>query len=245
MRALTTAVVSPGGVLASVDCQPPVTLRQVRSDDPEVCALCLVGTAAGPLAGDALVLELDVEDGARASLQAAGASVAQGRHDGAGQISTVARLGSGAALLARPGAVIVGAGSQVDVSVRLVLAADSHVEWRELVVLGRSAEAPGAATLRWDVERGGRPVVRQLVSLTDPVVAAWPGMLGGGRVIASALVSGPDVEASTRVLNPMAVAARLDPHTQLITVLGVDAATVAGQLDELSAGVRTRSVTTR
>jgi urease accessory protein len=245
VRALTTAVVDPGGVLARVDCQPPVTLRQVRGDDPDVCALCLVGTAAGPLAGDELVLELELRDGARASLQAAGANVAQGRHDGAGRITTVARLGAGAALVARPGAVIVGSGSQVDVTVQLVLAADSHIEWRELVVLGRSAETPGSATLRWDVTRGGRPVLRQLVDLTDPAAAAWPGLLAGGRVIASALTSGPDVSADTRVLSPTAVAARLDAHTQLITVLGIDAAAVARQLDELCAGVRTRSVTAR
>jgi urease accessory protein len=245
VRALTEAVVEQGGVLGTVTCAPPLTLRQVRSDDPDVCALCLVGTAAGPLAGDDLTVALEVRPGASATLQAAGANLAQGRGGLAGSMTTKVLLGAGSRLVARPGAVVVASGSRVDVSVRIDLAADSHVDWREIVVLGRSAEAPGAATLRWDVTRAGRPVLRQFVDLTDPATLTWPGLVAGGRIIATSLVSGPSIDAVTQVASPTAVAARIDAHTQLVTVLGTDTAAVNRQLDELCNLRQTATVTAR
>ena len=79
MIARTTAVIEPGGVLAELSCAPPLTLRQGRGDDPGRCELRLVGSAAGPLAGDDLSLSLRLRAGARAALRATGASLAQGR----------------------------------------------------------------------------------------------------------------------------------------------------------------------
>ena len=52
MIARTTAVIEPGGVLGELACAPPLTLRQVHGEGR--CELRLVGTAAGPLAGDDL-----------------------------------------------------------------------------------------------------------------------------------------------------------------------------------------------
>ena len=88
MIARTTAVIEPGGVLGELACAPPLTLRQVHGADGQGrCELRLVGTAAGPLAGDDLSLCLQLRAGARATLRATGASVAQGRDRG----STAAR----------------------------------------------------------------------------------------------------------------------------------------------------------
>ena len=77
MIARTTAVIEPGGVLGELACAPPLTLRQVHGEGR--CELRLVGTAAGPLAGDDLSICLQLRAGARATLRATGASVAQGR----------------------------------------------------------------------------------------------------------------------------------------------------------------------
>jgi len=52
--ARTSAVIEAGGVLGELCCTPPLTLRQVHSDAADRCELRLVGTAAGPLAGDDL-----------------------------------------------------------------------------------------------------------------------------------------------------------------------------------------------
>ena len=164
MIAETTAVIEPGGVLGELACVPPLTLRQV--DGEGRCELRLVGTAAGPLPGDDLSLSLRLRPGARATLRAAGASLAQGRdHGGAAALSIRADLAEKADLVADPGALIVCQGSRVDVRVELALGRDAAVDWRELIVLGRTGEPPGHATLRWDVTRLGRPVLRQFADL--------------------------------------------------------------------------------
>jgi urease accessory protein len=229
VKATTSAIVDTGGRLTQVDCQPPLTLRQLRSDDRDVCALGLVGTAAGPLAGDDLALELTLRANAHATLQAAGASIAQGS-GGTRRMRTTARLAPGAGLVARPGALIVAQGGRVDVTVSIELADDAAIDWEELIVLGRTGEPAGAASLRWDVTRAGRPVLRQFIDLADPMLARWRGMANGARVLATRLVSDPDATATTVVHSPMAVTARLDEHTALTTVLGDDVAAVAATL---------------
>ena len=237
MKAHTRAVVVPGGRLREVRCAPPLTLRRVHADAPDVCALCLVSSAAGPLAGDELIAELVVEADAHATLVATGASIAQGRSSqgrGAEPASTAWRVevGTRASLVADPGPLIVCEGSRVDVEVSITLATDSHLEWRELVVLGRSTDAaPGSATIAWDVIRAGRPLLRQHVDLGDP------SRTGGHRVLANVLLTGPCVQARTLVRTRTAVAQRVDEHTVLLTVLGDSAAQVTRDLAVLRAQV--------
>jgi urease accessory protein len=232
----TRAVVAPGGVLELVDCAPPLTLRRVQSDTATTCALCLVGTAAGPLAGDDLELSLHLLPGAHASLMATGASIAQGRGgQEPARLSMFAQIDTGARLRAEPGPLIVCEGSRVDVHLDLSLAADASVDWREVVVLGRAGDQPGGATLRWDVTVAGRPLLRQYLDLTDRSLVTWPGMLGDARVLASALITGPDVKARTIVASPTAVAQRLDDQSVLVTVLGREAADATSELRQLCA----------
>jgi urease accessory protein len=256
--ARTAAVVESGGVLGELACAPPLTLRQVRGEVPGRCELRLVGTAAGPLAGDDLSLTLHLRAGARATLRATGASLAQGGGEGGGPrggrggggdgggrdggrgaaLSIRADLDDGSDLVADPGALIVCQGSRVDVSVELTLGAGASVEWRELIVLGRSREPAGAATLRWDVTRLGRPVLRQFVDLADPALTAWAGLTAHRRVMACAFVARPESTARTVVASPTSVAQRLDDQTLLVTVLGDDASSATRELDDLCARAR-------
>ncbi len=232
MRARTRAVIAPGAVLQQLSCQPPLTLRQVHSDDPDTCALCLVGTAAGPLPGDVLDLEIVLSARAKATLRAAGATLAQGSGGAPSQVNVRVELGAGAHLDADLGALIVAAGASVQVALELTLAADATLAWRETIVLGRSAEEPGAATVRWDVTRGGRPVLRQTIDLAEPALARSPGMLAGRRVLATALVVGRS-PAQTMVHSPTAVVQVLADGSALATVLAADAATAQRELDLL------------
>jgi urease accessory protein len=236
--ARTAAVVEPGGVLGELACEPPLTLRQVRGDAPDRCELRLVGTAAGPLAADDLSLSLQLRAGARAALRAASASLAQGDGDGTGTLSVRADLADGADLVADPGALIVCRGGRVDVRLELALGTDVTLQWRELIVLGRTGEPAGAATLRWDVTRCGRPVLRQFVDLADPAWTAWPGLTASRRVLACALLAGPGGTPHTVVASPTAIAQRLAGELLLVTVLSDDAAAAAQELDELSARAR-------
>jgi urease accessory protein len=227
------AVVAPGGVLRSARSQPPLTIRQVRADDPEVCAICLVGTAAGPLAGDRLRLEIVIEAAAQAHVTSAGAAIAQGRAGGPpSEVRTHAKVGAQARLVSRAEPLVVCAGSAVAVRVDIELAASAALVWRELVVLGRAGEDGGAVTLDWDVRRAGRPLLRQSTDLSaEP---PWTGLLGGRRVLASELHVGPDVDAATLVRSPSAVVQRVADGCQLRTVLADDVATALAELDALA-----------
>jgi len=231
--ARTTAVVEPGGVLGTVRCSPPLTLRQVRGEAPDGeqrCELRLVGTAAGPLAGDDLALSLVLRPGARATVRAAGASVAQG---GGGErtLAIRAELGEGAELVAEPGVLVVCHGSRIEVRVEIALGAGAAVDWRELIVLGRTGEPAGQATLRWDVTRGGEPVLRQFADL-------GPALYRGGRVLACALISDPAASMRTAVESAVAVAQRLNDHTVLVSVLEDDAARAVRRLGVLCTQAR-------
>jgi len=235
MIARSRAVIGPAGRLVELACQPPLTLRQVTAARPGVCALCLVGSAAGPLAGDDLTLTLEVTDGGSAVLQAAGAQIAQGRTGQAGScLALQATVGGGGRLSADPGPLIIRPGGRVDARVDIRLAADATVDWRELIVLaGGGAPDPAAVTVRWDVTRRGQPLLRQMTDLTDPGWQSWPGMVAGARVLASALLAGPGVTATTIVAAPTAAAQQLAESAVLVTVLADDAAAARRQRDEL------------
>lgn len=226
------AVVAPGGRVPHLSTRPPLTLRQVRSEDPAVAALCLVGSAAGPLAGDRRDLSVDLLAGARATLVATGATLAQGRAGRASSLRTWVRLGPDAGLDARPGPLVACAGSRVEVRLDLALAATSRLAWSEVLVLGRSGEEPGQVRLHWVVDRDERPVLRQSLDLTA-AGTAWRGVLDGARVLATTLLTGPSLPARTVVAGPGAVAQRVDEHTALVTVLSTDTAHAEAVLAEL------------
>jgi urease accessory protein len=234
VRARASATVHPDGVLGVLRCEPPLTLRRVQAEDA-VTRLCLVGTAAGPLPGDDLELTLNVTDHAHAELIATGAAIAQGRDGVPARLSLRADVGADASLRADPGPLVVCAGARVDVAVALTLAPDAAVEWRELVVLGRTQDStPGAARIRWDVVRAGRAVLRQHVDLADDALRSWTGMTGAHRVVGTVFICGPLVHARTVVASGTAIAQRLDDTTALLTVLGDSAAEVTRQLDDLA-----------
>lgn len=212
MHAHARAVVDVGGVLRRVESQPPLTLRQVYCEDG--LGLCIVGTAAGPLAGDELCLALDIQ--ADTTLSAAGATIAQG---GTSTLHTSVDVGAGARLRADPGPLVVCAGARIEVRLDIRLAATAAIEWRELLALGRANEPPGAAVLTWNVTRDAAPLLRQTTDLADPALAQWAGMLRGRRVLATTLRAGPDLDARTVVHSPTFVTQRLADHAELTTEL--------------------------
>jgi urease accessory protein len=214
-----TAHVAAPNVLRDVRSAPPVTLRQVMSERDGTCSLCLVGSAAGPLPGDELVLRLVIAAGARASLTSSGAMIAQGHGGPVGRLTIDVEVGAGASLDADPGALIVCANARVDVRVSIRLADDARLRWRELLVLGRSGEPPGALSLDWDVRRGARPLLRQRIDLTDRAATRWDGQLGPFRRLDTELEVGPDVDARSIVHGPNHVTQKLADGAMLTTEL--------------------------
>ena len=234
MIARSVAVVSPGGRVSVLASQPPLTLRQVRTDAAATAALCLVGSAAGPLAGDDLHLRLEVRSGARAEFGAAGAAIAQGRGQcSPAVLTTSVSVADHAALTAAPAPLVLCAGSRVESYLDIDLAETASMIWRELLVMGRTGEPAGAAVVHWQVRRAGRPLLRQTVDLANPATRSWSGMLRGQRVMATALISRPGIATQTIIASPTAVVQTLDHQSALITVLAGDAAEAANSLDDL------------
>jgi urease accessory protein len=216
--------VGAGGRLLELDAAPPLTVRRVHGPTG-VCALCMVGSAAGPLAGDDVRFELTVEADACADLAASGASLAQGRPGGAASTLTHAvRVAARASLLAEPPALIVCEGSSVHAVLELDISSCAEVRWLDTLVLGRTGEPSGTARVDWTVRRDGRTLLRQTLDLDDPATRAWPGLLAGARVVATAFIAGPHLRMATHVDDPAAVAQRIDDNAGLITVLDTDAA---------------------
>jgi urease accessory protein len=244
VNALAEAVVERGGTVRRLSGHPPLVLRQVQSARPHVASLCLVGGAAGPLAGDELHLDIDVRRNAHAQLGATGATHAQGRAStDPGRMHTTVRVAAGGSLRATPPPLVACAGSSTEVVVDIALESDAALDWRELLVLGRTGESAGGIRLDWRVSVDGRPLLRQSIDLRDPAMIAWPGAVRGQRVVATRLLVGdpegmPGLVASTVVRSPYAVAQQLDDRAVLLTVLAADAVTAARELDELDRALR-------
>lgn len=240
LRARSAVRVETGGVLRELRCQPPLGVRRVYGP-PDECALCLVGTAAGPLPGDDLRLTLDVGTDARATLISAGASIALGadvRTARAASLRTEVAVAPGGSLDGAPPPLIVARGAVVESAVAIRLGTGAFVRWQETVVLGRAGERGGRLRMRWDVTRDGLALLRQGVDLGDPALARWPVMLHRRRVLVSVLLAGPGVAARTIVQGSQATAARLADDAVLITVLDDDAQDAQAQAQRLAAQLR-------
>jgi urease accessory protein len=234
MKARACARIAAGGVLAEVVSQPPLTLRRLHDPDRDVCALALVGSAAGPLDGDDLALAITLGPRARGRLLGVGATLALGSGGQSACLATRIVADEQVRFAGRPGPLIVSAAGRLTVDVQIRLAASAALEWTEVVVLGRTGETAGAVRLNWDVERAGRPLLRQVTDLTDPALRDWPGTIAGARVVATRLRVGPDVVAVTRAPTRMAATHALATDAELTTVLAPDALTAARTLAALA-----------
>jgi len=244
VNALAEAVVERGGKVRHLIGQPPLVLRQVHSPRHDVAGLCLVGGAAGPLAGDDLRLSVEVERGAHVHLGATGATIAQGRAFAEpGRLHTHVRVAESGSMIATPPPLVACGGSNTEIVLEIALEADAAIDWSELLVLGRSGESAGGVLLRWHVSVGGRPLLRQSIDLRDQAMLAWPGMIRRQRVVATRLFVGdPPGEsplvARTVVRSPYAVAQQLNHRAVLLTVLASDAVTASFEMGELARVIR-------
>ncbi|MFG1612604.1 urease accessory protein UreD [Nonomuraea wenchangensis] len=175
----------PGGrtVLRRLASAPPLTLRQTGPH-----TVHLVSTAAGPLGGDRLSLDLDVAP--RTTLELASVAstlVLPGR--GESELLVTARVGAGARLRFVPEPTVLAAGCAHRLIVRLELEPEASVLWREEIVLGRYGERPGRCRTRFDATLAGRPLLRQELTLGDPDLDASPAVLGGARCLGTTFLT--------------------------------------------------------
>lgn len=206
---------------------PPITFRAT----PE--GLHLVGTAAGPVGGDDLTLEVTVAPGASLTVRSVAAQlVLPAATPAASSMHLVIRVGAGGSLRWLPEPTILVRGADHHMATTIDLGPGADLVWRDEVVLGRHGEVSGSLRHRVRVERAGRPLLCTEVVLGPAWPAsAGPAGVGDARVLASLLLVGvpacglrersseehPSTVGSTR-----RAAFPLADETVLLSVLGTD-----------------------
>lgn len=217
MRARAAVVTSLAGgrtVISGLSSAPPLTLRQTGPR-----TVHLVSTAAGPLGGDRLELDLDIAPGTSLEVgSVAGTLVLPG--DGESVMVISAHVGAGAVLRFAPQPTVLAAGCAHRLVVRLTLAADARVFWREEIVFGRYGEAPGRCHARFDATYDGRPLLRQEYTVGDPATDASPAVYGDARCVGTTLIAPPllaPLPDSSLLDTPSLIAPSLDTGPQTTT----------------------------
>lgn len=164
-------------------------------EDPETTLVHLVGSAAAPLGGDDLELDVHVGPGARLCLTGIGATLAlPGQHPGPSRMSVTLHVADAARLEYRTEPTIIAADADHHSELRVDLAADAGLRCREVLVLGRTGEHPGRLHSHTRVHRAGTTLLHQQLDVGDEDLDHTAAHLAGHRVIATELlVWGEDV----------------------------------------------------
>lgn len=219
-------------VLSSVRSEPPFAIR--RCGDRVMVA----GSAASPVGGDEL--SLDVVVGAGASLElgtVAATMVWPGAEPGRSAMSTSCVVGEGAHLDWRPEPTVSVVGSDHLISTRVELAPTATCRLFDELSLGRHGEASGALEWELRVERGGRVLVHHAERF-GPDVAGHGSVVGVGsaRHVCSGVLVGVDAGTSRTRIDGASAAGRLPvaDDTVVVMAVGPDRPAVLALLHELA-----------
>ncbi|GIJ23670.1 urease accessory protein UreD [Micromonospora lutea] len=187
--------------LAELRGESPLLLRQVPASDGGV-TVYVVGGAAGPLAGDDLRLEIEVDQGARVRVHTVAASIAlPGRPGAVSRMLVRASVSEQAVLHWLPEQLVAAAGCAHVADAQVDVAAGGTLHWRDELICGRHGEQPGDVEINTWVDLAGRPLLRQSLAV-GPNAPGWagPAVLAGAPATGSLLVVDP-----TRPPEPPAV----------------------------------------
>lgn len=209
----------------------------LRSDGPLALretpgGVYLVGTAAGPLGGDDLALDIDVGPGSGLVIRsAAGMLLLPGPHAGRSVLRISARVGPGGYLDFAPQPTVAAAGCDHQAAAQIDLAASAALRWREEIVLGRHGERPGRFTSRLDITVAGVAAYRGELTVGHPETDHSSAVLDGAGAVGSVLL----VDASrprppAAVCDGLAVLPLAGPGAA-VTALARDAVILARRLN--------------
>ena len=203
----------------------PLALRQTP------LGVYLVGTAAGPLGGDDLALDIDVGPGSCLVIRsAAGMLLLPGPHGGPSALRISARVGAGGRLDFAPQPTVAAAGCDHRTDARIDLAAGATLRWREEIVLGRHGEPSGRCASRLDVTLAGTPAYRGELAVGGPQTDQSSAVLGGAGASGSVLlVDAARPRPPAAVHDGLAVLPLAGPGA-VVTATAADAAILAGRL---------------
>lgn len=230
-----------GGRTRVVELSASAPLAAKVTGDHEVH---LVGTAAAPLDGDVVTIDLEVGDHTQLTVGTVAATMAwPARGDVSPSVMIIrAKVGEGAVLRWLPEQLVPVRGCRHVLRSDVQLAATASVLWREEVILGRTGEPPGTLDAELRVVRAGVPLLHQQLQLDghDPSVHGAPSLLGGARAVGSLLVAGPDVpEHLVREADGALRGAvlELEAGGRLASATSTSAARLRAWLDERLAGL--------
>jgi urease accessory protein len=211
--------------------EPPLTLRRTGEG-----VVHLVGSGAGPIGGDRLVVRVRVGAGATLVLRSVAASMALPGPTGLpSRCELHAEVGEGGRLVVLPEPLILAGGADHEVRTHLALAPGASLRWRDETVLGRHDDGPGSLDHRLRIDRAGAPLLRSDLA----VGPRWPDSTGvagldGARCLGTLVLVG-EAEAEPvdepRPGTPGRFAAmRLAPDAVIVSALGRTAAEVRNGL---------------
>ncbi|GAA1647016.1 urease accessory protein UreD [Catellatospora bangladeshensis] len=237
MRALARIVAEADGRggtrLARLRGEPPLQLRHTP-DGSGAATVHLIGSAAGPLGGDDLRIEIEVGAGAVLCVRTVAASIALPGRDGSrSRVSVTAAVAGGGELRWLPEQLVAAAGCHHLALSTVELAEGARLLWREELICGRHGEQPGDAVISTSVNYGGAPLLRQSLTV-GPATPGWdgPAVLGGSRATGSLLHVDPAAApGGPEVLGPTAVRLPLSGPATLVSATADDAHRLRGFLE--------------
>lgn len=178
-----------------------IRFPRVHGGPDAPCETVMLNIGGGMTGGDRLVVGLTLDEGARVVATTQSAEKVY-RSDGPlTQLDVRLSLAAGAQLAWLPQEQILFSGARLARRLTVSMTADATLTLAEAVVFGRlaSGETLGEGLFddRWDIRRGGRLVIAEMVRLEGPLGAllARPALGGGARAVATVLHLAPDAES--------------------------------------------------
>jgi urease accessory protein len=229
VKARARLVAAPGDRLTVLHGEPPLLLRRTGP-----ATVHLVGGAAGPLRGDDLRLEIEVEAGAELTVRSVAAQLALPGRAGLppSRLEIRARVGPDATLRWLPEPLIAAAGCDHRTVTRVEVAEGGRLLWRDDLVFGRHGERSGSLRTSALFRYAGKTVYRHDLAV-GPDAPGWAAaaVLDGAQAFGTLLAL---PEAASRPPEGADVAAMpLAGPGVVITALGTDIRGVKAALDPI------------
>jgi urease accessory protein len=194
--------------------------------------LWLVGSGASPVGEDHIRVRVDVGPGVDVAVRSVAAMLVYAARGAGTRWDTEIHVAEGASLDWRPEPLILTERACHEATTTVHAAGGADVRLDEVVVLGRSGEAPGTLRSTLAVRIDDVPV---LVTSIDTSLPAWSGPAGvdGASVLAHRLRLGPGLGEAPAGSSPSRRAARLlpAPGCQLAVAAAAEVGAARAALD--------------